>query len=153
MNRRGFLFCLVSGMLLVVTGCAMEKVEPAGSKRPSVEHGKCDARLHEMCGHLLVFNMTNKRMPKTLGELKKSPLGEIPPMVCPDSGKPYVYKPKGLKIKGQSGLLVLFDSESSHSKMRWGIMIYPQPDGKPISTKVLLLRDEDVVTAMQSGNK
>lgn len=128
----------------------MEKVETKVTPRSGVGYDLCDKRLHDISGQFLSFYMINSRMPKTLDELKKTPIGKMPPLACPVSSKAYRYAPKGLKIKGRSGLLVLFDSEASHEKMRWGIMIYLQGGGKPITTKVLLLRDGDVVDAMGS---
>ena len=59
-------------------------------------------------------------------------------LVCPASGKPYLYDPAGLPVRNASGRLILVDPEPSHSGMRWGILT-GKARGGPFTANVILL--------------
>ena len=111
----------------------------------------CADRLHDIAGHLLLYYSLNKRLPRTLDDLRA--LGgsvESPSLDCPVSGKPYIYRPEGLKV--QAGRLVLYDAVPIHSAMRWGIIITePKGDG-PLAARVILLPERMIHAAeLQTG--
>ena len=127
------------GLAALTAGC--QTVAP-GARRPSAEADPCAERLHDICGQLLLYHSFNNRFPKTLGELKPIDPQQSLPLVCPVSGKPYVYNPNGLRIPGRSGRLVLYDATASHSGMRWGILVGDPGGGGRLTARVILLSEE-----------
>ena len=71
----------------------------------------------------------------------------LPPLVCPVSGKAYVYSPDGMPIANRPGRLVLYDPEPSHSGMRWGILVGTSSDGESITARAILVSDKEVTSA------
>jgi len=135
--------CLVAALLVI--GC-----RPAGpdiDRRPSVKKDLCAERLHDVCGHLLLYYRIHRKLPATLADLRASADLPMPPLVCPVSEKPYVYDPAGLSITGQRGRLVLYDPQPSHSGMRWGILVRPSADGSSITARVILVDEKEFAPA------
>ena len=73
--------------------------------------------------------------------------GKAPPLVCPDSGKPYVYEANGLQIAGQSGRLMLYEPTASRPGMRWGVLVGDPEPGKPLIVRVVLLPENAILAA------
>ncbi len=130
---------------VIPVGCQIPA--PAIPESSSVTE-PCADRLHDICCHLLLYHSLSKRLPQTLEGLPAvTGPGEVPPLICPVSGQPYLYRPEGLQLPGGPGRLVLYDAAPAHSGMRWGILIAePKGDG-PLATRVLLLPDELVRAA------
>ena len=110
----------------------------------------CADRLHDICGPLLLYYSLNKRLPATLDDLGEvSGQVEMPPLVCPVSGKPYIYRPEGLRVLDLSGRLVLYDAAPAHANMRWGIVIPQRHGGGALTTRVLSIPEDSVQAAQR----
>jgi len=131
-----FYCCLLAAA--IAAGCQVAAPSP---RRPSTDLDPCAERLHDACGRLLLYSRTNGRLPETLDDLARPDSGAIAPLVCPASGKPYVYSKDGLRVPGRAGLLVLYDAQPVHSGMRWAILVEGSDKGKPLAGRVVLLPD------------
>ena len=128
-------------------GCHTTAPEPS---QPSIQLDPCAERLHDLCGHLLLYCSVHKKLPPTLEELAATSSPASAPLVCPLSKKPYVYDPVGLPIEGRPGRLVLYDPEPTHSGMRWGILAAAPTEGGLITANVILLSERELTAARQS---
>jgi hypothetical protein len=134
---------------------------PAG-RRAGADFDPCAERLHDTCGRLLLFFSINGRLPDTLDELARVDSqtppppgtgaqdgraywpGRTGPLVCPVSGKPYVYSKDGPRVPGRAGRLVLYDAEPVHSGMRWGVLADVAAEGRPPTLRVILVPETPV---------
>jgi len=139
-------------VLLAAAAAGCQTAAPA-ARRPGVDIDPCAERLHDTCGRFLLYFSIHGRLPDTLDELKRVDAQALPPpstggrtgpLVCPISGKPYVYSKDGPRLPGRAGLLVLYDAEPVHSGMRWGIMVEAGGAGQPLSGRVVLLPESSV---------
>jgi len=146
-DRGRFLARLACGALLAAVAAGCQTAAPA-ARRPGVDIDPCAERLHDTCGRFLLYFSINGRLPDTLDELTRvdsqmlpppSTGGRTGPLVCPISGKPYVYKKDGPRVPGRAGLLVLYDAEPVHSGMRWGILADVAAEGRPPTLRVILV--------------
>lgn len=128
-----------AGLAALAAGC--QTTAPA-ARRPSVEVDACAERLHDVCGRLLLHYSLHRRLPETLESLAALDPEKPVPLVCPVSGRPYVYDPKGPPIPGRPGRLVLYDPLPSHSGMRWGVFVDDAGDGKGLIARVVLFPEE-----------
>ena len=135
--------CWLAGAALTA-GCQLPSPEPP---RPTVRIDPCAERLHDLCGHLLLYYSTHKKLPPKLAELESTDRFPTPPFACPVSGKPYVYDPDGLVIPGLPGRLVLYDSQPTHAGRRWGVLVSTIAEGKAITTHVVGLSQRDLAAA------
>ena len=142
-NVRGAWLMAWALVAALAGGCQLPQPEPP---RPSVRVDPCAERLHDVCGHLLLYYATHKRLPPSLDALKATGPLPLSPLVCPVSGKPYVYDSRGLAIPDRPGRLVLYDAEPSHSGMRWGIMV-KRPEGGAIMTGVTQVTEKEMASA------
>jgi hypothetical protein len=106
----------------------------------------CAERLHDLCGQLLLYYARHEQLPQGLADLNKGtsqpsgPLGgefAAEPLVCPASGKAYVYNRTGLEVSGRSGRLIVYDAAACHVGMRSGILMEPPQPGKSPVLKVI----------------
>ena len=143
MNRSGRLTALACRIALCAfaSGCQPTVTEPV--RRPGVKSDACAERLHDVCGPLLLYHSTHGRLPGALEELGSVDRVALPPLVCPTSGKAYVYNPGGIAIRDVPGRLVLYDAEASHMGMRWGILVRT-PGGGRVDVRVVLTAEEDL---------
>jgi len=130
----------------LATGC-QNPTPPPEVRRPSLQQDACAERLHDLCGRLLLHYSLHQRLPDTLEALPPLDPANPTPTVCPVSGEPYVYKPEGLRIPGQPGLLVLYDPQPSHAGMRWGVFVDKVSGGNRLTARVLLVADDAVRSA------
>jgi hypothetical protein len=144
-NVGGLACCLALGAL--AAGCQTPDTSLPSVRRPSLQVDPCAERLHDLCGKLLLYHGIHSKLPGTLEELKALGSATLPPLVCPVSGKPYIYHPDGLAIRGWSGRLVLYDAMPSHSGMRWGVLVEDPGSGKTLTARVLLLPEQSVLSA------
>ena len=151
MRRRARHLPTLAGLLVSVLGlgCQMEGDSVASVQRPSVCTDPCAERLHDLCGQLLLYHATQGRLPKSLQELSATGDGSASELVCPESGLAYIYEPEGLRLTGQSGLLVVYDATPCHSGMRWGIFLDETGKGDAMARVVLL--PEDALQAAADG--
>ena len=132
------------GLAALAAGC---RTAAPAARRPSVEADACAERLHDLSGRLLLHYSLHRRLPETL-EALATPGPEQPvPLVCPVSGKPYVYRPEGLQVPGRPGRLVLYDAAACHSGMRWGVFVDDAGDARRLIARVILIPDELVPSA------
>ena len=127
---------------IVATGCP-PAAEPVAVHRPSLKNDPCAERLHDICGALLMYYATRRQLPPTPAALRSTAGVPLPPLVCPASGKPYVYTPAGVPIPQRTGRVVMYDPQPSHSGMRWAVLATPSPDGN-ITARVILVADKDL---------
>jgi hypothetical protein len=131
------------GLLMVAmlaTGCQVTPANP----RPSTALDPCADRLYEAVDPLLEFYALKGRLPDQLSEVRPA---NAAPLVCPVSGKAYVYNPRGLTVEGRKGFLILYDPLPSHTGMRWGVMVEPGGPDEPLAARVILLPNKAVTDA------
>lgn len=135
---------------LLLMGCAAP-VPPdqssVGTTRPlaSASQGKltindpCPARLHDLCGPLLLYYATNMRLPERIEELAQvSGFESVGPFRCPESDLPYVYNPRGVIGANVIQRGVLYDAQPTHGGYRWVIVVEePSAPNAPLVTKVV----------------
>jgi len=143
--RLGVLAAAVA-LAVLADGCQKQAATPE-VRRPSLEKDPCAERLHDLSGRLLLYYAAHHRLPETLAALPPLDPAHPTPTVCPASGKPYVYRPKGLAISGRPGRLVLYDPEPSHAGMRWGVFIDKAPGANRLTARVILLPEDWIPTA------
>jgi len=143
MNHSDNVACWVGWIAIVAlaTGCQTSERAVSPLRKPSVKIDPCAERLHDVCGQLLLYHSIHKRLPNDLVQLKNLN-STTPPLVCPTSGEFYIYNPRGLRIPGQLGRLLLYDARASHSGMRWGILVGDADSRKPLQTRVILLPED-----------
>ncbi|HUT56430.1 MAG TPA: hypothetical protein VNA25_00995 [Phycisphaerae bacterium] len=144
LNRRSWLLVTAGAVLVAMAaaGCRTAAAPPV--RRSSTVADPCADRLHDICGQFLLYFSVEGEMPATLDDLNRMDSQTLPPLVCPISGKPYLYNKNGLRVPGRTGLLVLYDAEPVHSGMRWGIMVEAGGAGQPLSGRVVLLPESSV---------
>jgi hypothetical protein len=145
-DRGRFLARLACGALLAAVAAGCQTAAPA-ARRAGVDIDPCAERLHDTCGRFLLYFSINGRLPDTLDELTRVDSQTLPPLVCPTSGKPYVYNKDGPRVPGRAGRLVLYDAEPVHSGMRWGILADVAAEGRPPTLRVILVPETPVFAA------
>ncbi|MDY7010196.1 MAG: hypothetical protein SVV80_05515 [Planctomycetota bacterium] len=152
MKRNRNILCLAWWIVLgsLLTGCRTPDTSAPPTQSPSAKIDPCAERLHDVCGQLLLYHSIHKRLPQKLDEMKTMDIGYMPQLICPVSGKPYVYNPEGLRIPGRTGRLVLYDAIACHSGMRWGILVEDPANGKPLTARVILLPEKSVSSVGKS---
>jgi hypothetical protein len=146
MRRSLDLLCLACGVALAMVAGGCQTSTPS-ARRPDAVIDLCAERLHDICGRLLLYYRVNGKLPAALADMRGLDSGALPPLVCPLSGKPYIYRKDGLRVPGRPGLLVLYDAEPVHSGMRWGISVETASEGQPLTGRVVLLPDSPLFSA------
>lgn len=139
------------GFCAFAAGCRMEENSIPVVQRPSVRMDPCAERLHDICGHLLLYHSVHNKLPPTLEQLRPAGDVPLPPLVCPVSGKAYTYDPAGLASPDGKGRLVMYDPQPSHSEMRWAIMVATPADGAGVTARVILLPESEFAPANAAG--
>jgi len=123
------------GWVALVAGCGAPAPHVS---RPGAARDACADRLHDVSGQLLLCYAATGRLPPSLEDLRTARgTAQNPPLVCPVSGKPYLYRPEGLLLPGQPGRLVLYDAAGAHAGMRWGIVIAAGEPGASLTASVI----------------
>jgi len=146
MNRSASLLGLACCAALATLALGCQTAAPA-ARKTGAEIDPCAERLHEISGALLLYCSVNGKLPDTLADLKGADSAPLPPLVCPVSGKPYIYNRDGISVQGRLGRLVVYDSTPSHSGKRWGILADLGAGYKPLSSKVVLIPDGPAFSA------
>lgn len=152
--RTRLLLILTLSAGLAVIGCASEAT-PAGEANdrqevrdsggvpsaPITNTDPCAMRLHDASGGLLLYVRLFGRLPSTLEDLSELPEGilELPPMICPVSEQPYVYRPTGIYLAERGSQVVLYDPAPSHAGMRWAVTFAESTQTNTPVTKVIAL--------------
>lgn len=162
MVRQGLLRTLVVLLIAGVFGCggqpkAQQKPAPAATERKTQVHTQsqgeppvasaapsiddpCAARLHDICGVLLLHVLRQGDLPVSLAELEAAPGGsDLPPLVCPASNRQYVYNPVGIYLPERRARLVVYDPAPSHGGVRWAIIAVEATETDPLICKVIAL--------------
>jgi hypothetical protein len=134
------LACCVA-LATIAVGC--QAAAPT-TRKTGVETDPCAERLHEISGRLLLYYSVSGKMPAVLPDMKGVDSEPLPPLACPVSGKPYVYNPVGLAVKGRLGRLVIYDPAPSHNGKRWGILAAVGAGDQPLSSRVVLVPEGPV---------
>ena len=90
----------------------------------------CATRLQDIAGSLLMYYITNHRLPPKLSDLSSyasAPLN----FTCPASHLPYVYDPVTLSVDAGHPQLILYDAKPVHEGQRWGIVGRPAEGKQP----------------------
>lgn len=133
-------------VIVIMIGCAPTTPKPATPAKkkvsadsvPITNTDPCAMRLHDISGAFLFYYAIYQRLPTTLAELNDAPGVEpLSDMICPVSGRPYIYMPNGMLLPDRNARIILFDPEPSHSGIRWAISIVDPQPGKPLQTRVM----------------
>jgi len=145
--RRRFRNVTIAACLAAVAaagGCGPTTLEVA--PRPTAATDACAERMHDILGQILLYYAAHRMLPPTAEALSAAG-GSVPPLVCPVSGKSYVYNPKGLLIADRPGIVVLYDCEPTHWGMRWGVLLEPPFGGRTLAARVILLEEKNFPAA------
>ena len=136
---------VLAGIAVLVglpAGCVTEPAATGPKAGPAVSKATddCSDNMHDLAGYLLQHYVVHGEFPETLEALR--PLVDLDrklPLVCPVSGKPYLYYPTGLEAPGEKRRLVLFDPLPVHAGERWAIVATPAAGAAPVSLWVIRL--------------
>lgn len=124
-------------------GPQQPSARPDGNNSPTAAGDACAARLHDISGLLLLYFVSNQRLPERLEEL--APLSDSPSTfqaICPASGRPYAYTPQGLPGAGTDRVLLVYDETPAHGGFRWVIVASPPQGDQPLRTFVMPYTDQ-----------
>ena len=114
-----------------------------GSSGPLTATDPCAVRLHDISGMLLLYYVTNHRLPERLEELAPFADADVEfAPTCPESGRPYVYVPGGLADSGTGRVLLVYDAVPAHAGVRWVIVASPPEGDQPLATWVMPYTEE-----------
>lgn len=149
----GLLVCM--GLMVIGGGCSPKADAPSANPTvvaappvpppptaPITATDPCASRLHDIAGGLLLYYARNNRLPERLSDLSEIPgMRQVDDLVCPVSGKPYLYSPGGIIIPGPGpgARLVVYDPTPAHDGMRWAIRVEEPTDGSPLVARVIAL--------------
>jgi len=127
---------------LVAAAAACVTVETPESKRRRLPaEDPCAGRLHDICGSLLLYRTQTGNLPERLEDLEAAGLKGLPDaLLCPVSGKPYLYDKSTAALPGVVGRVIVRDAEPVHSGLRWAITIAEPKPGEPLITRVVAVR-------------
>ena len=139
-----------NAIVAVLTGClfiAGCNSQPAAAPAPapalaSASIEQCAANLHDLSGYLLHYYVLHRKLPATLDELR--PLAAIDrplPLVCPTSGKPYVYFAQALRSDTDPRWLLLVETEP-HDGIRNAIVGADPEGNRPLGLWVIHLDEK-----------
>jgi hypothetical protein len=120
---------------------------------PITNNDPCAGRLHQICGPLLLYYATNRRLPDSLDELFQVPGFQLQndEFTCPVTRLPYIYDPRGIPAPASAGgRIILADATPAHSHLRWAVsIIEPKEPGGALITKVIAV-PESYFTSTQN---
>ena len=129
-------------LIAALVGCA---TKGADGRKPATAPAEamssldpCPQRLHDLSGGLLLYYVQHQKLPPSLGALPLpgGATAESDTFVCPVSGQPYVYDPRGLPAPDHKSRMIVYDSSPAHSGRRWAITMNIM-QGEPPVTDVL----------------
>ena len=137
-NRIALAACLTA-LAVLPAGCTFVPVKPQPRTTLDPALDPCASRLHDIAGSLLLYYAAHESLPADLSAVKQAGGEACPPLDCPISGKPYLYRPMGLEIPGLPGRVVLYDAAACHEGNKWGLVASQMGPGKPLQVQVLPL--------------
>jgi hypothetical protein len=124
----------LAAALGLVGGCGSPPPPPA--PRTAVTD-PCAERLHDLCGPLLLHRALRKKLPDRLEDLRKDAgPGEEIALVCPATGKAYIYEKDGISVPGIAGKVIVRDAVP-HSGVRWAITVMGEGSASTLNTRVV----------------
>lgn len=128
-------------------------ISPAGdaddqASLPGSINEPCADRLHTLCGPLLMYYALHHKMPDNIEQIRE--IGQPDPdvqIICPVSGKQYIYNASGLPRHGKPGVLVLYDAEPTHKGRRWAVAVQPPQRPNQALIPEVVLEDEKTFSA------
>lgn len=120
-----------------------QQAPPIAAKPIRIAGDSCEIRMHDLCGPLLLYYQLFSEFPESLADLRLLPgFDQIAEFSCPTSGRPYVYKPKGMFNPDGTGGVILYDSVPSHAGLRWAIQVaISEKTGRPTALVVPMTED------------
>jgi hypothetical protein len=146
-RRRG-LAVLAAVVVAVAAGCQPEAVAPRPATSTTID--PCADRMHDLVGRMLLYLQLYQQWPPALKDLQTVDPAPMPPLVCPASGKPYVYNPGGIEIPGRQGRVILYDESPTHAGMRWCVLAESAGPGAPLTARVIRVPDLPVFSAREA---
>ena len=133
-------------LMLSVAGCqagtAAPPVQRPEGVAPITSTDPCAARLHDICGALLMYYAMHHELPVDARVLRLPPGVDRPmDLTCPVSGRPYIYNRAGLVGRTLDERIILYDSAPSHDGMRWAICIVEPVPGEPLIANVVAVAE------------
>ena len=160
---------LAAVVLIAVQGCATTPSDrttstppnapPDAGRAATTESAPIDtqasaARLHEIAGSLLLYHVKYQRLPARLTELTDDPSLDCPPLVSPESGRPYVYHMPPRRLLGRPGALLIHDptaygpgSRQFGEPVHWALLIDQELASGPIGTQVIFVAAREIRAA------
>lgn len=132
---------------LVLSGCGPSR-EAATTVSPDaptdaqieVQAYACGQRLHDLCHWLLLHHARHGSLPESLAALKRAfPEADAAAWACPESGRPYVYDPRGLPAPQRGFLILVQEAPPGHAGARLGILVAEPEPASPLVLKVATL--------------
>jgi hypothetical protein len=117
----------------------------------------CVTNLGALVENLILYYSLKNKLPESLGELRDTSVSGVKiSLVCPETGKPYVYVPRGIHppydVMPTASVLILYDAAPAHpivkhiavgkdeydlkQTVRYGIVYKPTKPGEPVSMHV-----------------
>jgi hypothetical protein len=109
---------------VIVSGGQSSSDPPARTEQieGAIHSDACAARLQEISGALLEYYALYERLPARLDVLNSLPdLDQPLAFSCPNSDRPFIYVPSGLRSAGDSRQIVLYDPAIDRAGLRWVI--------------------------------
>jgi hypothetical protein len=118
--------------------------KPSLARRSEDPLDDCAERLHSLCGPLLFYYLQNRHLPVTLQDLPADTPEPLPPLMCPESHKPYVYALKtAIPIDNPKGYIIVHDPVPAHDGVRWCIVASPGDSAtEPLIVKSVGIRED-----------
>lgn len=110
-------------------------------------------RLHDICGYLLLYYRQHRALPPSLEALRAARSGEIPPLLCPESGQPYLYQESAVEMPGRPGRLLVHAPSRARATVqgypsRWAVLV-AEPRGEgPLVAQVVLIPEAEIRAAL-----
>lgn len=111
----------------------------------------CSDNMHDLSGYLLQYYFQHREFPENLADLQSAvDVGRRLSLVCPVSGKPYLYFPSSLVALDENRRLVVVDAEAVHAGGRCAIVATPPEGSQPVALWVIRL-DEAMFKRYQTA--
>ncbi len=102
----------------------------------------CPSRLQDVSEAMLLFWATYKRLPERLQQLRAvSDRGDKLELSCPETHKPFIYMPTGMRALGRKKALFIYDATPAPNGSRWCILAEDPRPGAAWSMEVIAIPD------------
>jgi hypothetical protein len=111
----------------------------------------CAEQLHEICGPLLLYYVTTKKLPDSLHDLAAF-ADEPLQFNCPVSHEQYIYRPIKLTGTTDHPELVMYDTSAAHDGKRYGIVGAPPLGNRPVALWVVQFDEKQMQEYLRPPN-